>query len=186
MSTGLIASVNQSKVYTQLLTANAMTTSEEICDEHVEAGSFARGLEERASNLLSSRDQQRPEVSVSSFITENIALTLDQIERQRLRGREIFESLLESECYIGTELIQMEQRTPRYTPYRFPEREKLQRRLGEISKERRRFVVSDTEKLDALHSQLLAFLTKHRQVNSTWRLRLHANGKGLKRRNTQF
>ena len=141
-----------------------MTTREEIRDEQVEAGSFSRGLEERARKLLSSRDQQRPDVSVSSFIAENIALTLNQIDRQRMRGRKVCQSFLQSECYIGSELIQMEERTPRYSPYRFPEREKLQRRLGEIAKERRRFVVSDAETLDALHSQLLALLTKHRQL----------------------
>ncbi len=159
--------LNQSKINKQILIGNAMTTSKEICDEGVEAGSFARGLEERARNLLSFRDQQRPGISVSSFIAENIALTLDQIERQRLRGRETFRSLLESECYIGTELIQMEQRTPRYSPYRFPEREKLQRRLGEVARERRHSVLSYAEKLDAFHDRLLSLLTKHRQLTPT-------------------
>ena len=70
----------------------------------------------------------------------------------------------EEESGIGTELLQMEARTPRYSPYRFPEREKLQRRLGQLSQERRRFKMTEAEKLDGLHNRLLSLLSKHRQV----------------------
>ena len=75
------------------------------------------------------------------------------------------QSLLQSECYIETELIQMENRTPRYSPYRFPEREKLQRRLGRIAEERRRFTMTLAEKLDSFHDRLLSSLKKHQQLN---------------------
>ena len=94
----------------------------------------------------------------------DIILTLDQIGRLRARGRAILQDLLRSECYIDTELLQMEERTPRYSPYRFPEREKFQRRLTDIAVERRRFVISHGEKIDNLHDKLLSLLSKHRQL----------------------
>ena len=93
-----------------------------------------------------------------------MALLLHQIDASRARESDVFESLLEEECGIGTELLQMEARTPRYSPYRFPEREKLQRRLGRLSEERRRFRMTKAERLDGLHHRLLSLMSKHRQV----------------------
>ena len=93
-----------------------------------------------------------------------MALVLHQIDMSRDRERDALDSLLEEECGIGTELLQMEARTPRYSPYRFPEREKLQKRLGQLSQERRRFTMAQAEKLDGLHTRLLSLVSKHRQV----------------------
>ena len=89
---------------------------------------------------------------------------MHQLEEVRVRGRMVLASLLQDECYVGTELRQMEDRVPRYSPYRFPEREKLQRRLGHLAQERRRFTVTHGEKIDALHEMLLSLLGKHRQL----------------------
>ena len=72
------------------------------------------------------------------------------------------QSLLDSECDIETELMQMEARTPRYSAYRFPEREKLQRRLGHIAVERRQFTMTLADKMDSFHDRLLSLLKKHK------------------------
>ena len=93
-----------------------------------------------------------------------MALVLHQIDASRERERDALDSLLEEECSIGTELLQMEARTPRYSPYRFPEREKLQRRLGHLSQERRRFQMAQAEKLDGLHRELLSLMRNWRQL----------------------
>jgi hypothetical protein len=74
------------------------------------------------------------------------------------------QELRQAECEIETELMQMEQRTPRYSPYRFPEREKLQRRLARVGQERRKLTLTLAEKLDGLHDRLLSLLRKHTQV----------------------
>ena len=133
-------------------------------DEDDQIQSIAGKLEERARKVFASKDRQIGKVFRSSFIEDDIALTLHQIDRLRARDRDIRQSLVQAECYINTELIQMEERTPRYSPYRFPEREKLQRRLSRVAEERRRFVISQAEKLDAFHDRLLSQLCKHRQL----------------------
>ncbi len=127
-------------------------------------GSFAEQLEQRARNALSVPRRKNGRWSPSSILEDEVALLLHQIDASRARESDVFESLLEEECGIGTELLQMEARTPRYSPYRFPEREKLQRRLGQLSQERRRFSVAQAEKLDGLHERLLGLVGKHRQV----------------------
>ena len=128
--------------------------------------SFSEKLEERCREIFKIPNNDKSYFLQSPLIEDDIALTLNQIDELKSRGKDTIQSLLESECYIGTELIQMEARTPRYSPYRFPERAKLQNRLGRIAEERRRFKLTHAEKLDTLHNQLLSFLKKHRQLST--------------------
>ncbi len=76
----------------------------------------------------------------------------------------MFEDLDRSEITVNTELIQMEERTPRYSPYRYPEREKLQRRVHSLEQERRRLKIARDEKLRSLHERLLSLLSQHSQL----------------------
>ena len=162
-----IAGSNQLKLLKYLQFSFAMKRVSQTRDEDDQIQSFSETLEERARKVFAVEDRQIGKVSRSSFIEDDIALTLHQIDRLRARDRDIRQSLVQAECYINTELIQMEERTPRYSPYRFPEREKLQRRLSRIAEERRRFVISQAEKLDAFHERLLSLLNKHRQLKKT-------------------
>ncbi len=107
--------------------------------------------------------------SAGSILKDEIALTLHQLSGWRARERDMSQRLCQEECEIGTELLQMEQRTPRYSPYRYPEREKLQRRRSRVLEQGRRITVSCAEKADALHDRLLSLLNKHRQVTPEWR-----------------
>ena len=125
--------------------------------------SFTDDLEQRARDAISSRSSWEVEgFSVGSILKDEIALMLHQLSGSRVRGKKIEQSLLQEESEINTELMQMEQRTPRYSPYRFPEREKLQRRRGRLSEERRRFRMTQAEKLDGLHERLLGLIGKER------------------------
>ena len=127
--------------------------------------SFSAKLEARARDLVVEVESNpRRQWSPGSILEEEVALVLHQIDESRVRTCDVMDSLLEEECGIGTELLQMEDRTPRYSPYRFPEREKLQRRLGQLSKERRRFAVSQAERLDGLHERLLGLVGKQRML----------------------
>jgi len=136
-----------------------------ICNDDKEIESFAQKLEQKAREELVSPGGQFGYVNLSSLIQDDIALIVNQIDQLRTRGKGITQSLLQSECYIETELIQMEDRTPRYSPYRFPEREKLQRRLSRIAEERRRFTTTHAEKLDLFHDRLLSLLKKSQQLS---------------------
>ena len=127
--------------------------------------SFAQALEDRARRIVSAVTSSASRVSTSSLLEDDVALRLHQIDGLRRLEQDTKRSLLQAECDIETELMQMEQRTPRYSPYRFPEREKLQRRLAQIGQERRRLTMALAERLDALHDRLLSSLHKHWQLN---------------------
>ena len=135
-----------------------------ILSEQSGGPSFRKDLEAKARELAKDHQRDAWDSSILPVIEREIVLTLDHIDRMREIGKQLSRSLLRSECYVGTELIQMEQRTPRYSPYRFPEREKLQRRLLAIEQERRRLSVAEEEQLRALHDRLLSLLNKHAQL----------------------
>ena len=141
-----------------------MATNVRSVDERDQVQSFTKTLEERARKVFAPPGKEIGHFSRSPFFEDAIALTLHHIERLRARDQDIKQSLLREECYVDTELMQMEQRTPRYSPYRFPEREKLQRRLSRIAEERRRHIIAHAEKLDGLHNRLLSLLNKHGQL----------------------
>ena len=141
-----------------------MTEVSQIPDSCDQKQSFAEQLEQRAQDVLAAPATKIGQFSRSSLFEDEIALTLHHIDRLRAREQDMKHELLQAECYIDTELMQMEQRTPRYSPYRFPEREKMQKRLSRIAEERRRLTVTQAEKLDGLHDRLLALLSKHRQI----------------------
>lgn len=141
-----------------------MVASHRAADPQNDTPSFSASLEERARQIIDAAPEPISEFSATSFFEEQLALTLDQIDKLRSRERELRHALLRAECEVETELLQMEDRTPRYSPYRYPEREKLQRRLAQLAEEGRRLLLSQGEKMDGLHDRLLALLQKHRQL----------------------
>jgi len=127
---------------------------------------IAAGLEARARRIVARVGTHRIESSVLRGIVDEIALMLDQIDSWRQVKERLVRSLLHGEMYTNTELMQMEARTPRYSPYRFPEREKLQRRLLDIERERRRHDAEHAERMMQLHARLQELLNRHEQVMS--------------------
>lgn len=155
----------QLKSYMYLSASIEMMRVIRICNNCDKMQSFTDKLEDKARKVLASPDRKNNYFSLSSLIKNDLALTLNQINKLRTRGKDIFQSLLQSECYVETELMQMDDRTPKYSPYRFSERTKLQSRLGRIAEERRRFTLTHAEKFDSLHDRLLSLLKKHRQLS---------------------
>lgn len=95
-------------------------------------------LEEKARDVARDRLDNFWDSAPLAVIEREVALVLGQLDRVRTLHGEMQRDLLRDECYVGTELLQMEQRTPRYSPDRFPEREKMHRRIQGIHQERRR------------------------------------------------
>ncbi len=142
-----------------------MARGTSVRDDEARPESFTDNLEQRARDAISSGSNWEVEgFSASSILKDEMALTLHQLSGLRARGKKIEESLLQEQSEINTELMQMEQRTPRYSPYRYPEREKLQRRRGRIREQQRRLMEATAEKLDSLHDRLLSLLSKRKQV----------------------
>ena len=126
---------------------------------------FAKTLEEKANQLAAYPQKQQWDDSIPSMVRREIALTVDQIQRLRDRHDEQFHRLLRVECYVDTELMQMEARQPQYASYHFPEKDKLKQRLFDIEKERRNLSLKLEEKTQNLETRLLELINKHQQLD---------------------
>ncbi|MCK5601553.1 hypothetical protein KAR91_06790, partial [Candidatus Pacearchaeota archaeon] len=126
---------------------------------------FVKSLEEKAEFLASVPKREQWDNSIPSIVRREIALTVDQIKRLKEKHEEQFLRLLRTECYVNTDLTQLEQRIPRYAPYHFPEKEKFKQRLFEIEKERRNLSLKLEEKTQGLEDKLLSLINKHEQLD---------------------
>ena len=122
-------------------------------------------LETKANQLEKILDRDIWDISIPSMIKREIALTVEQINRLQKLYKDQLSKLLQDECYTHTELMQMEDRTPRYSTHRFPEREKLQRRLLGIGAERRKLATHLEEKIQSLEDRLLSKINNHEQIS---------------------
>ncbi len=127
--------------------------------------SFGKTLEDKANEFAAERRIPVWDNSIPGMVRREIALTVDQIKRLRERHDEQFRRLLHVECYIDTDLMQLEARQPRYIPYHFPEKEKLKQRLFDIEKERRTLSLRLEEKTQGLEDRLLSLINKHEQLD---------------------
>jgi hypothetical protein len=126
---------------------------------------FSKILEEKARQLAEDSNDRQWDTSISAAIRRQIALTVEQSRRQRELHERQLRRLLRIECYVDTDLMQLEQRIPRYIPHHFPEKEKLKKRLFEIEKERRNLTLRLEEKKQSLEDRLLNLLDKHEQLD---------------------
>ncbi len=155
--------------------ADATRRAERAAERNGSASSSQRSLEAETSPIaasleaqartLTSRLSDAQESPVISSLRREIGLTLEHVENAKHLFSEQMRSLVRVECYVDTELMQMEQRSPRYSPDRFPEREKLQRRLHQVGGERRKLVTAHEERVQRLHDRLLDLVNKHAQVS---------------------
>ena len=134
--------------------------SQDLWSPSTQRRSFTSDLEAKARGVVA-REQDAGDRPIEQVVSRELALILDQINQTKDVHARQLRSLLRVECYVDTELIHMEQRTPRYSPYRFPEREKLQRRLMAIEAERRKLAADHQVRLTQLHDRLLATLHRH-------------------------
>ena len=140
-----------------------------IIGEEDQEHPFTRQLEQRARNLIGeSHGDGWHDASPPAILERDIRSTVAQIEETRRVHTAERQRLLRLECYTDTELMQMEQRTPRYSPYRYPEREKLQRRLMSIEHDRRQLSLSEIGQLQELHVRLLYRLNEHARLMKRW------------------
>ncbi len=122
-------------------------------------------LDSKAREVANRRVADLWDSSPEATIDREIVFTLEQLDRLRALHRELQRDLLKDECLVDTELMQMEARTPPYSPYRFPEREKLHRQIHGIHQEGRRLISSHAEQLRVLEDRLLSLLSKHAQLS---------------------
>ncbi len=122
-------------------------------------------LEQEAAAIAASTRSSRRTGFPSDAMGWEIAAALVHLEGVRAEHNKVRQDLLQSECAVRSELMQMEDRTPRYSPYRFPEREKLQRHLRRIEQERRQLAPVEGERIRHLRDLLLSLVLRHRELN---------------------
>jgi len=126
---------------------------------------FVKTLEEKAKQLAGDLRKNQWDKSIPSIIQREIVLTVEQVNRLKEQHDGQLLRLLRMECSVGTDLMQLEQRTPRYIPYHFPEKEKLKQRLFEIEKDRRKLKLRLEEKIQGFEDKLLTLINKHEQLD---------------------
>ena len=125
---------------------------------------FSDGFERRANDITRVVRDQAWDESALGTIERDIALRVEEIESVRTLHSGLRLDLVRAEAYVGTELRQIQQRTPTYDPQQFPEREKQHARLFQLAKERRRLAKAEAEEVRALKAQLLSLLHRHAQI----------------------
>jgi len=126
---------------------------------------FSKTLEEKARQLAANSKDQYWDTSIPATISREIALTIDQINRQRESHKRQLRQLLQMECSVGTDLMELEQRIPRYALNHIPEKGKLKQKLFDIEKERRKLNLNLQEKIHSLEDRLLNLVNKHQQLD---------------------
>jgi hypothetical protein len=127
---------------------------------------FPASLVEKAEKIIRNFDPRDWDNSISSVLRREIALTLDQIKRLQKFHKTQLSRLSDSECKIGTEMIQEEDRTPKYSSSKYPEREKFQRQLLGIKSEIFRQDILYEDRLQNLHKNLLDLIHKYEQIRN--------------------
>jgi hypothetical protein len=129
------------------------------------SSSIGRNVQKRAEKLSSRRESTVWDRKITSMIARETVLTLEHLRQIQAFHEKQAKELLQTECDIGTELLQMEARTPRYSQHRFPEREKIHRQLQRLGEEKRRLDTTHHERVQTLETRLLALLEKHSQLD---------------------
>lgn len=126
---------------------------------------FRKTLEDRANELAAENSIIQWDTSIPSILRREIALTVEQLEQIKFLTKDQMKRLLQQECDINTQMKESRLGIPRYTTFRFPEEQKLQQRLFDIEKERRKLSTQYHDKRKTLEDRLLELVNKHEQLD---------------------
>jgi hypothetical protein len=134
--------------------------------------SIRKSVRKRAEALSTRRESTAWNRKIPSMIARETVLTLEHLRQTKAFHEKQAMQLLQTECDIGNELLHLEARTPRYSSYRFPEREKLNRRLQRLGEEKRRLDSIHQDRVQTLETKLLSLLERHSQLDiEKWKLK---------------
>ncbi len=130
-------------------------------EKHRKEAKVGNSLEGKAREIAEHGSSHPWDPSPTDSVRREISLALEELQRWQQLHEDLNRSLLRSECYVEAERMQMEQRMPSYSHYRFVERQKFQKQLGTIEEERRKLIVAQEERTQSLQRHLLSLLNKH-------------------------
>lgn len=126
---------------------------------------FRESLEKKVDHLAAASSREQWDKSIPSTLRREIALTVEQLNRQRDSYRKQLRQLLRRECAIRTDIIQSKQLQPRHSLQHSPEQERMKQRLSDIDKERQKLSHRLEEKTQGLEDRLLNLVHKHEQLD---------------------
>lgn len=130
-----------------------------------EQKSFSAKVENEARDLIKNHGPSNASLSLTSLLEQEIALTVEQMDRLRQLNKDQLRSLLRTECYVDTDLMQMEARLPPEDDRRFAERDKFHKQLMAVEAERRKLSIFYDEKMRICQQKLLSLMQKHGQIS---------------------
>jgi len=126
---------------------------------------FSTIVENAARDLIKNIRRSNASLSLTTLLEQEIALTVEQIDRLRQLNKDQLRSLLRTECYVDTDMMQMEARLRPEDERRFAERDKFHKQLLSIETERRKLAIFYDEKMRISQKQLLSLMQKHGQLS---------------------
>ncbi len=127
---------------------------------------FTESLEQKANQIIKNFNNKDWDNSIPVVLKREIALTLDQIKQSKEFHEKQISEITNTECSIGTDIMQTEDRTPRYSSAKYPEIEKFQRQLLGVQSEKRRQEMLYEDKLQNLQRNLLGLIHKYEQISN--------------------
>ena len=125
-------------------------------------------LERRCRDLLRASHENEESETPATFVQRELALTLNHIQRLRRRDRHAHQGLLERECDIETQIMNIRPSDHRYMPHRWAEQSRmviqLSASLAAVEDQRRRVNVDYDKRMQTLHDRLLQLLNMHAQL----------------------
>lgn len=126
--------------------------------------SFGELIEQQARRTLEQRKAQLWRPDASAVIERQMALVLDQLDLERALHQQCRRELLQQECAIDTQAMQLDRLRPRVMPDD-PDRHRLQEQLRRVEQERRQLRLRHHQQVSLLQERLLGLWHQHRQLN---------------------
>jgi hypothetical protein len=117
-------------------------------------------IEEEAALVAGNLEGRLQDDSLPSSIEQQIALTLEQLQQVRALHKDLERNLLQLECMVDTDILQLEPRPLDSVDQHREQRFSLKNRLLKIDAERRALARVQLEKEQALHEKLLTLLRR--------------------------
>lgn len=125
---------------------------------------MAESLEELANTIRERTKKRRLDASTTSFLEQEIALTLEQLERAKELHQEQLTRIIRSETYVDTDLIKLDSYHLRQFTNRHRVRDNLKTKLLKLDMERRTLISLHEDKATKFQSRLLTLLQQHARL----------------------
>lgn len=124
----------------------------------------AESLERLANTIRERTKKARLDPSTVSLLEQEIALTLEQLERSKEVHQEQLTRIIRAETYVDTDLIKLDSYHLRLFVHRHKVRDNLKTKLLKLDMERRSLITLHEHHVTKFQSSLLTLLQQHSRL----------------------